>query len=62
MTTLECQHRLIKELLPKVERESGLLTPFPQPFINAWSVFDAIRELSDPPMTKEEFNEFCDSL
>lgn len=53
---------LLARLLPLVEKESGFLTPFPVMTLSAFDVFDAIRELSDPPISEEEFNTIADEI
>ena len=53
---------LIRILLPESFYESRLLTPDPACLINAFRVFDAIREASDPPITPEEFNAIADTV
>lgn len=53
---------ILERLLPLVESESMFETPVPTHTITAESVFDAIREACDPPMTPEQFNEIADSL
>lgn len=53
---------ILAKLLPQVESESKWLTPFPAKTINAFSVFDALRESTEPPITEEEFNIIADEL
>jgi hypothetical protein len=56
------QEQLLTALLPNVKRESLALTPYPAMNINAFIVFDAIRNLSDPPLTETEFNRLADQI
>lgn len=54
--------KLIRQLIPEVERESAFLNPSSGYVISAMTVFDVIREASDPPITKKEFNAIADSV
>lgn len=56
------QEKLIAALLSEVQCESIFLSPTPNPHISAFTVFDAIRNLTDPPMSEDEFNKFADSI
>jgi len=56
------QRDLMKKLLPLAESESRFLSPEPVAYLPAFSVFDAIREISTPAMTEDEFNRIADSL
>lgn len=53
---------LLTALLPHVERESAMLTPFPRLSLDAVRVFDAIRATCDPPMDVEQFNVLADEI
>jgi hypothetical protein len=53
----EIQIKLMKKLVPNCERDF-----LDNKTVDAELVFDIIRELSDPPMTKEEFNQISDEL
>lgn len=52
----------ITVLVPETWKESFILNPYAQAQIPAPIVFDWIREHSDPPISKEEFNEIADSI
>lgn len=61
MEILDIQKQLIKQLYPSVWRESIFYSPVPIFHIPAETVFDAVRELSKPPMTEDEFNNILDA-
>lgn len=56
------QRALITKLLGEVARSPVFLTPHPTATIKASTVFDAVRELTDPPMTEAEFDTLADEL
>lgn len=59
---LAIQTKLLKTLMPEVWTDSIFLSSKPEGHINAFKVFDAIRNLSDPPMPPEAFNQLADQI
>lgn len=51
---------ILKGILPYGEYESRFLTPNPTFSFGGLAVFDTLRELSDTPMSEDEFNNLCD--
>lgn len=58
------QKKLMKKLLPLSQASSPYLYPPGTGFrtFSMFDVLDAIRELSDPVMSEEEFNEIADGV
>lgn len=62
MEIRDVQERLIRGLYPEIWSESLFVSPVPMFHIPAETVFDHIRQLSDPAMTEEEFNNLIDEV
>jgi len=66
MTELHITHahvrRLMEELWPKCYKKPRFRSRPPDHVIPASAVFDALRELCVPTMTKDEFNQIANDI
>jgi hypothetical protein len=54
--------KVVALLLPEAELESPFLSPFRSFTISADLVFDVLRQATEPPVSKEEFNQIADEF
>jgi hypothetical protein len=60
--TRELFTEILKEIAPSFERESVLLTPYPQWTVDVISVLDALRKRCNPPLSESDVNQIMESF